>query len=83
MLIGVTYALLDLVEKHQFKLNNTIVMETGGMKGKRREMIREELHKILCKGFGVDSSIFNSTIVLKFNKLKESINLVTCAISKL
>lgn len=53
VLIGVTYALLDLIEKHQFKLQNTIVMETGGMKGKRREMIREELHKQLCKGFGV------------------------------
>jgi phenylacetate-coenzyme A ligase PaaK-like adenylate-forming protein len=51
MLIGVTYALLDLVEKHQFKLTNTIIMETGGMKGKRKEMIREELHEILCKGF--------------------------------
>lgn len=53
MLIGVTYALLDLVEKHQFKLKNTIIMETGGMKGKRKEMIREELHNILCKGFSV------------------------------
>lgn len=53
LLIGVTYALLDLVEKQQFSLNNTIIMETGGMKGKRREMIREELHEILCNGFGV------------------------------
>lgn len=53
ILIGVTYALLDLIEKHQFKLQNTIIMETGGMKGKRREMIREELHEQLCKGFGV------------------------------
>ena len=53
LLIGVTYALLDLIEKHQFQLKNTIIMETGGMKGKRKEMIREELHKILCEGFGV------------------------------
>ncbi|KOS06617.1 acyl transferase [Flavobacterium akiainvivens] len=53
LLIGVTYALLDLVEKQQFGLKNTIIMETGGMKGKRREMIREELHEILCNGFGV------------------------------
>ena len=53
LLIGVTYALLDLIEKHQFQLKNTIIMETGGMKGKRKEMIREELHDILCKGFGV------------------------------
>jgi hypothetical protein len=53
LLIGVTYALLDLVEKQQFSLKNTIIMETGGMKGKRREMIREELHEVLCNGFGV------------------------------
>jgi phenylacetate-coenzyme A ligase PaaK-like adenylate-forming protein len=55
ILIGVTYALLDLVEKHSFQLENTIVMETGGMKGKRKEMIREELHQELCIGFGVKS----------------------------
>ncbi|MBU0940424.1 MAG: acyl transferase [Bacteroidetes bacterium] len=53
ILIGVTYALLDLIEKHQFQLQNTIIMETGGMKGKRKEMIREELHQQLCAGFGV------------------------------
>ena len=53
LLIGVSFALLDLVEKHQFQLKNTIVMETGGMKGRRKEMVREELHDILKKGFGV------------------------------
>jgi len=53
ILIGVTYALLDLIEKQNFQLKNTIIMETGGMKGKRKEMIREELHEILCQGFGV------------------------------
>lgn len=53
LLIGVTYALLDLIEMYQFQLKNTIIMETGGMKGKRKEMIREELHEILCQGFGV------------------------------
>jgi phenylacetate-coenzyme A ligase PaaK-like adenylate-forming protein len=53
ILIGVTYALLDLIEKQQFRLQNTIIMETGGMKGKRKEMIREELHNELCEGFGV------------------------------
>lgn len=53
LLIGVTYALLDLVEKQSFQLQNTIIMETGGMKGKRKEIIREELHSILCNGFGV------------------------------
>jgi phenylacetate-coenzyme A ligase PaaK-like adenylate-forming protein len=55
ILIGVTYALLDLIEKHNFNLQHTIIMETGGMKGKRKEMIREELHEQLCKGFGVAS----------------------------
>lgn len=53
ILIGVTYALLDLVEKQKFDLKNTIIMETGGMKGRRKEIIREELHEILCEGFGV------------------------------
>ena len=55
ILIGVTYALLDLVEKQKFQLKNTLIMETGGMKGKRKEMIREELHEILCNGFGVQN----------------------------
>jgi len=55
LLIGVSFALLDLVEDHQFHLQNTIVMETGGMKGRRKEMIREELHKILASGFGVSN----------------------------
>ncbi len=55
LLIGVTYALLDLIEKQNFRLQNTIIMETGGMKGRRKEMIREELHTILCNGFGVTS----------------------------
>ncbi len=53
ILIGVTYALLDLIEKQNFQLKNTIIMETGGMKGKRKELIREELHAVLCAGFGV------------------------------
>ena len=53
LLIGVTFALLDLIERQQFKLHNTIIMETGGMKGRRKEIIRNELHEILCAGFGV------------------------------
>lgn len=55
LLIGVSFALLDLVEAHQFHLKNTIVMETGGMKGRRKELIRDELHLILKKGFGVQT----------------------------
>jgi hypothetical protein len=55
LLIGVSFALLDLVEKYKFQLKNTIVMETGGMKGRRKELIREELHQILREGFGVSN----------------------------
>ncbi len=55
LLIGVSFALLDLVESHRFNLKNTIIMETGGMKGRRKELVREELHEILCNGFGVSS----------------------------
>lgn len=53
LLIGVSFALLDLVENYRFRLKHTVIMETGGMKGRRKEMIREELHKILKEGFGV------------------------------
>lgn len=55
LLIGVSFALLDLVETFQFHLKNTIVMETGGMKGRRKELIRKELHEKLKQGFGVVS----------------------------
>ncbi|WP_225035323.1 acyl transferase [Winogradskyella sp. SM1960] len=54
LLIGVSFALLDLVEAHQLQLKHTIIMETGGMKGRRKEIIRQELHKILKTGFGVN-----------------------------
>jgi hypothetical protein len=54
ILIGVSFALLDLIEQFNFDLNHTLVMETGGMKGRRKELIREDLHQQLCKGFGVE-----------------------------
>ncbi|WP_299520959.1 acyl transferase [Winogradskyella sp.] len=54
LLIGVSFALLDLAEQNQFNLKHTIVMETGGMKGRRKEIIRQELHEILKSSFGVD-----------------------------
>tara|TARA_R110002126_G_scaffold30602_1_gene99756 strand:+ start:10980 stop:11954 length:975 start_codon:yes stop_codon:yes gene_type:complete len=54
LLIGVSFALLDLIEKHKFQLKKTVVMETGGMKGRRKELVREELHQLLQNGFGVD-----------------------------
>ncbi|UOY04796.1 acyl transferase [Muricauda sp. SCSIO 64092] len=53
LLIGVSFALLDLAKKVRSPLRNTIVMETGGMKGIRKEMVRNELHAILKRAFGV------------------------------
>lgn len=55
LLVGVSFALLDLVEAETFQLKNTIVMETGGMKGRRQELIRTELHDKLKNGFGVNT----------------------------
>ncbi len=54
ILIGVSFALLDFVETYNLNLNHTIVMETGGMKGRRKEITRDELHKKLSNGFGVE-----------------------------
>jgi len=54
LLLGVSYALLDFSEKYPMSLNNTIVMETGGMKGRRQELSKQELHKQLKQHFGVD-----------------------------
>ena len=54
LLLGVTFALLDFAEQHTLKLNYTTVMETGGMKGRRKELTRAEVHAIIGKGFGVD-----------------------------
>ncbi|PTS92022.1 acyl transferase [Pedobacter sp. HMWF019] len=55
ILIGVTYALLDFIERYRLDFPELIVMETGGMKGKRKEMVREELHDLLQAGFGVSA----------------------------
>lgn len=54
ILLGVSYALWDLAERYAPRLHNTIVMETGGMKGYREEIPKAELHRILCEGFGVE-----------------------------
>ena len=53
MIIGLTFALLDFIEKHRVSNPDLIIIETGGMKGRRKEMIREELHEKLKSGFGV------------------------------
>ena len=54
ILTGVTFALIDFTEKYPIDFPELIVMETGGMKGKRRELVREEVHSILKNGFGVN-----------------------------
>ncbi len=53
-LIGLTYALLDFAESYPGAYGPLVVMETGGMKGKRKEMTREELHEILCPAFRIE-----------------------------
>jgi len=53
ILLGVTYALLDMAEQFPMDFPELLVMETGGMKGKRKEMVRDELHQQLKAGFGV------------------------------
>lgn len=52
LLIGVTFALLDFAEQYPAPLRSTVIMETGGMKGRRKEMIREEVHTVLQHAFG-------------------------------
>ena len=53
ILLGVTYALLDLAENYHLNFPELIIMETGGMKGRRKEMIREEVHEKIKKSYGV------------------------------
>jgi phenylacetate-coenzyme A ligase PaaK-like adenylate-forming protein len=55
MLVGVSFALLDLAERHPMHLRNTILVETGGMKGRRAELTRDELHALLKKSFRLPS----------------------------
>jgi len=53
ILLGVSYALWELAEQYAPRLHDTVVMETGGMKGRRKELPKSEFHKILCDAFGV------------------------------
>ncbi|RYY50897.1 MAG: acyl transferase [Chitinophagaceae bacterium] len=55
LLIGVTYALLDFAENYSLQLKHTIIMETGGMKGRREELTRAQVHSILKDSFGITS----------------------------
>ncbi len=53
LLMGVSFALLDLAEKYSFDLHDVIIVETGGMKGRRKEITRDELHTVLKEAFNV------------------------------
>ena len=55
ILLGVSFALLDFIENHKLNWPELIVMETGGMKGRRKEIVREELHQMIINGLGVKS----------------------------
>ena len=55
LLLGVSFALLDFAEQFPMPLKNTVIMETGGMKGRRKEVVREELHGVLGECFHLDS----------------------------
>ncbi len=55
LLIGVTFALLDFAQQNPTPLHNTIIMETGGMKGRREELIRPQVHEILQQAFGIST----------------------------
>ncbi len=55
LLFGVTFALLDFAEKYPLKLSSVKVIETGGMKGRREEMTRHEVHQLLAQSFSTQS----------------------------
>ena len=55
LIFGVGFALLDIVEKYRFEHKDVLIFETGGMKGRRKEISREELHKKISEGFGVET----------------------------
>ena len=78
LLLGVSYALLDLLENKKFELKHTMIMETGGMKGRRKEMIKEELHTILMKGFDEDALSYHQNRTGGVNVI-DLANVYSCA----
>jgi len=74
LLLGVTYALLDLFEQYPVRIPHAVIMETGGMKGRRKEMIRPELHQKLSElsGAGVIHSEYGMTELLSQAYSRES-----------
>jgi len=55
LVIGVTFALIDFADAYQMNLKHTVIMETGGMKGRKKEMTRDEVHQILKSRLGVNT----------------------------
>jgi len=55
IVFGVGFALLDVAERYSFKLNDVLVFETGGMKNRKKEITRDELHRKISLGFGIDT----------------------------
>lgn len=74
VLFGVSYALLDFIEAQNFNLQFGTVIETGGMKGRRKELTKEELHETLAKGFGTQniSSEYGMTELLSQGYSKQN-----------
>lgn len=79
LLIGVTYALLDFAEAFPMLLKHTIVMETGGMKGRKKELLRSEVHQLLKQAFGLSQihSEYGMTELLSQAYAKEEGHFVT------
>lgn len=74
VLFGVSYALLDFIENKNYTLKHGTIIETGGMKGRRKELTKEELHNLLSKGFGTQniSSEYGMTELLSQGYSKEN-----------
>ena len=51
IIYGLSYALMDLIDNKKYNLKNSIIIETGGMKGLKKEIDKEDLHNIFSKGF--------------------------------
>jgi hypothetical protein len=75
VVFGVAFALLDLAEKHSPDLSNCLVFETGGMKGRRKEITREELHEKLKKGFNVDQIYSEYGMTELFSQAYSGVNM--------
>jgi len=79
LLLGVSFALYDFAEQYEIDLSDIIIMETGGFKGRKKEMVREELHHYLCQRFNVKSihSEYGMTELLSQAYAKEAGNFYT------